>query len=834
VKPRRQVRPSRSLRRGFALALVAVVLALLWSRRGSDPETDGSTPGAPRLPREFRGVVRAAGAPVAGARVRLYEDILGGYVTEGTTGEDGRFALSWTPTLATDATALYVAARDAEGRFALTIAAAVPSGTTLDLAEAVAVSGLVIDQEGKGVSGARISAVVRHSFEEASRAESDAEGRFLLPLDAPKGAPLDLLVSARGRASRFDRRFRGGDPITVHMAPGRDVRLHVIDPAGNPVAGARVRPFLPAALAPGAASAITGADGSAALEGVSDGSQVELDVEADGFLPAATPSWPGLAAELILWPARDVEIVAWDAWNSRGIEGVRFDAEPAPVRDEDWWGRGPTASRLVPVRPGATDGSYLARLPACRVTVLLAAPGYGDGAGDVPADATQATIRLQPPMSRDRPSLLLLRAPKETPPFDLIVADAAGSGFLRQVALRDGSAEVIVPPRMRLQVGSGSAIDGFFLPKHTADELKPGERRLLRLGARPARRLRIVTDPPVDGEAKLVLAELERYVAPRRAPVKAGRAEFWVAPFRKFRLEIDPPPGFFPHEAEVETASEDRDLELHLLRAAQLRYRVVDKGGNPVPFAHVLVYEPGAGGRMALDAVPRETRADPAGEARFEALRAGEAAIDIGADLFRGRRLIARLPPEGVVDGGTITLEPAGIATGTVVDAAGAPLKGVQVRVLSPRIAWLPMPGGGSRELYDLTESSIGDCVSDERGAFTVPDRAPAPPLLAFYPSVESGLSPMAFEPADRYVLTQASYVELEVPTSPEGVFVLVGDRRALLVKTDPPLSLRPLPLVLPAGPLSLYVKLRDWRWGAEEIDLVAGETTRLELEWQR
>jgi hypothetical protein len=92
----------------------------------------------------------------------------------------------------------------------------------------------------------------------------------------------------------------------------------------------------------------------------------------------------------------------------------------------------------------------------------------------------------------------------------------------------------------------------------------------------------------------------------------------------------------------------------------------------------------------------------------------------------------------------------------------------------------------------------------------------------------------MAFEPADRYVLTQASYVELEVPTSPEGVFLLVGDRRALLVKTDPPLSLRPLPLLLPAGPLSLYVKLRDWRWGAAEIDLVAGETTRLELEWQR
>jgi len=816
------------------VAFAAAVAAFLWSRRGGGPDADGATPGAPQLPREFRGVVRAAGEPVAGARVRLYEDIPDGYVTEGTTGEDGSFALSWVPTLATDARVLHVAARDAEGRFALTIAAAVPSGTTIDLAEPAEVRGVVVDQEGRGVAGARIAATVRHSFEEASSAESAADGSFFLPLAAPRGAPLDVLVCAPRKATRLDRRFRAGDPITVHVAPGRVVRLHAIDPAGRPVANARVRPAVPLALAPAVPAALSGADGIAALEGASDGSPVALDVEAEGFLPAAASAWPGLAERVILWPAREVEVLAWDAWNSRGIEGVRFEADPFPVRGEEWWGSGAGVSRPVPVRPGATDGSYLARLPACRVAVHLSAPGYGDGSAEVLADATRATVRLQPPMSRDKPSLLLLRAPKDTPPFDLIVADDAGGGFLRRVALREGSAEVIVPPRMRLQVGSGSAMDGLFLPKHTANELRPGERRVLRLGTRPAHRLRIVTDPAVDGEARLVLTELERYLTPRVAAVKGGRAEFWVAPYRKFHLEIDPPPGFFPHEAEVELANEDKDLELHLLRATQLRYRVVDKGGNPVPFVHVAAYEPGAAGRMALDAVPRQARTDPAGEARFDALRTGDAAVEIGADLFRSRRMIAKLPPEGVVDAGTITLEPAGIATGTVVDAAGAPLKGVQVRVLPPRIAWLPQPGGGSRELYDLTESSIGDGVSDERGAFTVPDRAPAPPLIAFYPSVESSLSPMAFEAGDRYALAQASYVELEVPTSPEGVYLLIGDRRALLVKTDPPLSLRPLPLVLPAGRSSLYVKLRDWRWGAKEIDLRPGETARLELEWQR
>jgi hypothetical protein len=144
------------------------------------------------------------------------------------------------------------------------------------------------------------------------------------------------------------------------------------------------------------------------------------------------------------------------------------------------------------------------------------------------------------------------------------------------------------------------------------------------------------------------------------------------------------------------------------------------------------------------------------------------------------------------------------------------------------------MPGGGTRELHDLTESSIGDCMTDESGAFSVPDRSPAPPLIAFYPSVASSFAPMAFPPTDRYVLAPAAYVELELPSSLEGVYLLIGDKKALLVKTDPPLSLRPLPLLLPAGRSSLYAKLRDWRWGASEIDLKAGETTRLELDWRR
>lgn len=192
-----------------------------------------------------------------------------------------------------------------------------------------------------------------------------------------------------------------------------------------------------------------------------------------------------------------------------------------------------------------------------------------------------------------------------------------------------------------------------------------------------------------------------------------------------------------------------------------------------------------------------------------------------------------KLAPEGVTDGGTVALEPRGTLEGTVTDAQGAPLAHVQVRVLPPRVAWLPMPGGGARELCDLTESSYGDGVTDEKGAFSVPDRSPKPPLVAFYPAAATGLAPMAFEPGDRFTLAPASYVELELPSSPDGVYLLLG-AKALLVKADTPLSLRPLPLLLPAGPSSLYAKLRDGRWAAREIDLKPGGTTRLELDWRR
>jgi len=71
------------------------------------------------------------------------------------------------------------------------------------------------------------------------------------------------------------------------------------------------------------------------------------------------------------------------------------------------------------------------------------------------------------------------------------------------------------------------------------------------------------------------------------------------------------------------------------------------------------------------------------------------------------------------------------------------------------------------------------------------------------------------------------------VPGSVRGVYLLLR-AAAVLVKTDPPMSLRPLPVVLPAGRNNLYVRLRDGRWAAPILDLKPGQTIRWRPEFQR
>ncbi|MHC4550565.1 MAG: carboxypeptidase regulatory-like domain-containing protein [Planctomycetota bacterium] len=804
---------------GLCVALYVYRSTRQWGTEGF-PETPW------RLPREFEGVVLADGKPVGGAWVRLFEDERGGFFEDTETAADGSFHVTWTPTATSDPRKLFLVAGDSH-----TVVAARAPFTTLHLAPAVPCRGRVVTLDGTPVAGARVHAAPRHGPTAPRTATTGDDGRFTLTGSVPQGAPLDVLVRADGHATRLEGRFAGGDELTLHLTPGYPVTLRLRDPQGRAPPAARAWLPAPRAFAPETRPFATG---RVTLADASDGGLAFVGVEAKGFLPLETVAWPGPENEVVLWPAREVEVLAWDAWNARGVEGVSLQIDLQPPEDEDWWGRAAgKQDRPVPMRVGRAPGIYRVRLPTCPVKLHLAAPGYGDASVEIGAGARKATARLQPPRAREKPGLLVLRAPPETPDLDLIVADPQGR-WLRRVALEEGRAKVRVIPRRRLQIASAFAAEGIWIPRHKVDAFQPGERRAVRLGARQALRLRVAVEPVVAGEVELFDVEHEEIVPPRRAALAAGRAEFWVRPFRKLRVKVTPPGRFFAKEGEIETAAQDLTWTARLRRAAQLRYRIRDRAGHPLPFARVRLWEPARSGRIDLRTAPRLARADARGEVSFPGLRGGAAAVEVAAWGFRTRRFaLVRLEPAKLHDGGGVTLEPAAVLRGRVVTQARAPVPGAPVRVLAPRVARLPMPGGGERDLYDLAESSVGDAVTGPDGTFEVRNAAPRLPLVAVYPKADAGYAAMAFEPAAELALHEPAYVELEVPGSVQGVYLLLGSVKAVLIKTDPPMSLRPLPLVVPAGKRSLFIRLRDGRWAAPVLTLKPGAKIRLTPEFR-
>jgi len=789
----------------------------------------------PRPPREFRGVVLAGGAAAAGATITLYEDAEQGFRATGTVEPDGTFLLAWTPTATDDPALLYLAAQDREQRYARTIAPASPAGTRIELAAAVAVRGSLLDAAGRPRPGGTVHVAVRHGDAPAVAAVADDEGRFATAPVFPRGADLDLLARQAGSATRVEGRFAAGDEVTLHLLPGEDVEVRAVDPRGRPVPGAAAALHVPLTLRDAAGLAPADAEGRMRLPGASDGGVVFVRLQASGWLPVDVPAWPGPAQEVVLWPAREVEVVAWDAWNQRGVGDADFEVEIAPPDGEDWWGaEAGRVGRRWPARPGAGTGFYHLQLPACPLTLLVSAATHGDGSAKLGATEERAVVRLTPVRARGKPATLLLRAPPETPDLDLLVVDEEGD-YLQRGRLRAGRADLNVPPGRRLQVASAGAADGIWVPRHTVDALDAGASRTVRLGTRPAVPVTVEVTPPVAAEVTLRDAEHRDLFPPQRAELVGGAAHFWARPFRRLEAEVTPPDAFFVHEGELKIEQQPYTWEVRLREAARLRLRVVDQAGHPLPFARVALWEPGGGGQMVLRAPPRVYAADAAGVVRCGGLRAGEAAVEISAPGFRAHRIgLVRLQRGEEQDAGAVALGPAGMLEGRVVDPEGNGVAGVQVRVLAPGIANLPLPGGGERELYDLTASATGDAITRADGTFRVPDPAPRHPLLALYPGASSEHAALPVEPAPVLTLRGTAWLSLDVPGRVEGVYLLLPPAKAVLVRTDPPMSLRPLPVVLPAGPSSLFVRLRDGRWAAADIDLAPGEDLTLTLTFER
>ena len=136
--------------------------------------------------------------------------------------------------------------------FALVIVLALaPSARSADPPPKGTASGRVVDPDGKPVAGARVWTQVAPADAWPLEASTDTDERFRLgPLDPACRWLGTLVIDADGYPRVFLRtelRLTGIDPGrdtdlgTFHLAPGRVLTGVVLDEAGAPLAGTKVR-----------------------------------------------------------------------------------------------------------------------------------------------------------------------------------------------------------------------------------------------------------------------------------------------------------------------------------------------------------------------------------------------------------------------------------------------------------------------------------------------------------------------------------------------------------------------------------------------------------------
>ena len=248
---------------GIALVAAAslIVVVLLWFL---GPDAVG--PSLPPIPPTVRVVTGTVG--VADARLRLYEDVDGGFAHEPavSSGAAGAFALEWSPRLSDRREHLYLIV-EAQG-FARTVVAAHADPVHARLEPAVAVAGRVLDFEGAYVPDVPLRVAVAHDPAPAREVRTDRLGRFSVP-GFPRGAPLEILILQPGALQYVEARFHAGDEITLRVHRAEPLTVQLSDPAGRPIAGARVALPGPRSLQDHIPAAYTDANGVAELRDVS-------------------------------------------------------------------------------------------------------------------------------------------------------------------------------------------------------------------------------------------------------------------------------------------------------------------------------------------------------------------------------------------------------------------------------------------------------------------------------------------------------------------------------------------------------------------------------------
>jgi len=803
------------------IVLAVVVVVGRWNgERAGDPEFDST----PSPVRKIAGRVVGDGQPVASVSLALFEGDYGP-VAETTSGDDGAFVMRWVPRTTHDRRKLVLVARDPEGRYARTVAA--PSAE-FELRPAVDATGVVLNPLGERVAGATVSvAVLGRRFAATTSGE---DGSFRVP-GVPHGAPMDVFVCGAGLAPSTFRGFRAGDQLHLHVREGRAVKVRVRDPDGAVVAGAVVRPAVPVAFREDAPTTVVAADGSATLPAVAADASALIEASADGYLSVFIDTPTFGQVEAVLWPARTVSLRAWNGLRRRGIVGIAADVNLTTGDDAARW-NGPDGARSFReyrLVAEAQRGRYSIVLPRYPVTLNCTAAAFADREITISEQRESVTVHMAPLRER-RGATLVVRSTRLKGVLWLVVADEEEQWY-SAFALRNGEGRATVPVGRELQLASAGAAEGLWLPKSKVAPIRAGRKRVIKeLPLTAAAELTVTIEPPVASTVTLVDKKFGK-AAPIETRETSDRTTFWVRPRREITVTVQPAGNWRKQEGEFEVGVDRSEWTAYMQEASGFRVRLKDVKGNAVPFAAVHVWEASRGGRLELRAFPREFASDALGVARVVGLRNGPTPIEIRAVGFRTRRIPGPTLTDGdVKDLGTIVLQAAPTLRGRVLDPDGNPLGGVRLRTVARGLRRLELPGGGARDLYDLVDDESADAISDAQGNFAVRDATPRLPLLvADAPGrydLARAIVVVPRNPSGVLIvrLPRAAHIGLALPMAADGVFMLLSGTRAVRLYAHGALSLNPMPLTLPAGQVSLYVRLRNGRWSAPVLELKPGE----------